>query len=186
MTTHAIRSRAVQMLDRLLPAPAGSPNYKENFWAGTPPPSGVCTGTNCNAFPPHYLFRLAGNKLVMGAIFPVPEALEKHAPHLRDAFVAPDGSRRPAPGDIFVLTNTTRLDRSIGHVGVVKNIEGSTWTTGDYGQKDGDGFCEGWDGKFVQRTYSKVGEVECLSGPGGTNPRAIWGWLDLTKIPGLG
>jgi hypothetical protein len=66
---------------------------------------------------------------------------------------------------------------------VIKSSTGSTWTTGDYGQNNGDNLGDGWDGLFVQRSYSVVEGVDRLSGPNATNPRAIWGWLDLTEIP---
>jgi hypothetical protein len=180
---HPLRKKALTLLDELLPAPVGSKNYRDNPWANTPLVPGVKPAfTNCNSFPPHYLMRLNDGKPVVGMIWPVPEIL-KNLSGFMAAWRPADGKARPQPGDIYMLYNSPKRDGTIGHVGVIKSSTGSTWTTGDYGQNNSDGVSDGWDGMFIQRSYSVVDGIDRLSGPNGTNPRAIWGWLDLPAIP---
>lgn len=177
-----VRKKAVALLDQLLPAPCGSKNYRDNPLSPSPATWTPFSPTNCNTFPPWYLYRLTGKIAPIGASFPVPEVLKKF-PGWLGAFRAANGKDRPQSGDIYVLHDSATRDSTIGHVGVIRSSTGSLWRTGDYGQRSGDGVAEGWDGLFVERTYSVVDGVDRLSGPGGSNPRAIWGWLDLTSIP---
>lgn len=179
-----LRIGAAKLLDTLLPAPYGSKKYKENPYApvkSTAP--ATCSPTNCYAFPAYYLYRLNGNaKVFKYPYFDISKELAAF-PELFAAFRFADGKTKPKMGDVFLVHDSPTPNASVGHIGVIRTSNREDWTTGDYGQQSGDGVCEGWDGKITHRKYSVVNGVQRLSGPNGTNARALLGWLDISALP---
>jgi hypothetical protein len=95
-----------------------------------------------------------------------------------------DLKERPIPGDIYCLLNRGATDKKlsgISHVGVIQDATGEMWKTMDLGQ--GSGF----DGKKdVQRPYKPVeGELfgETIQGGG---YRVLAGWVNVDEYLKLG
>jgi hypothetical protein len=165
-TLSPLREKALKTLDRILPAPYGSQNWKDN-----PYHSEMKEGayTNCVEFPRYYL-GLLGKKLYAG-----------YPPKTTKGWTDADGIKRPGPGDVYILCATAKRDHTNAHVGIIystnwDNSNGLLWRTADWGQVGG------WDGKMVVRTYDPV--AASLTGEAGSpypQARAIFGWVDLDK-----
>jgi hypothetical protein len=83
----------------------------------------------------------------------------------------PFGGRRPLPGDIYLLSQTTNK-AMFQHVGIVVDPSGSKWTTADGGQGNG------WQSGFVKRDFQADG---LMTGEFG-NKAYLKGWVDLDAL----
>jgi hypothetical protein len=112
------------------------------------------------------------------------------------AFVVPDGTNLPKPGDIFVLRDKKYPDNTqltnVAHVGTIIEVNkdgesGTVWVTADGGQG------AAWKQTAIcmcrkaERKKTKAGARICLRGPSNTvgdSPecRVIGGWVDLDKL----
>ncbi|MEN8260716.1 MAG: hypothetical protein ABFS02_09050 [Pseudomonadota bacterium] len=83
----------------------------------------------------------------------------------------PFGSRRPLPGDIYLLSQTTNK-AMFQHVGIIVDPSGTKWTTADGGQGNG------WQSGFVKRDFQHNG---LMTGEFG-NKAYLKGWVDLDAL----
>ena len=82
----------------------------------------------------------------------------------------PGSSRRPRPGDVYVIRKPNRMIR---HVGVIHSVRGNHWRTADGGQGP-----SGYGVGFLDRTFDPAkGTIT-----GGTEVGYIDGWIDIESL----
>ncbi len=159
----ALRKKARQHLEQIIPAPYGSQNWLKNPFHSQRPNKNPGY-TNCVEFPAYLGHLLGDDRFPRG-----------YPPTTTRGWTEADGVKRPLPGNVFILCKGAQRDGSTAHVGVIyDNSQGRIWKTADWGQGTG------WDGAWVERTYDPVAGT--LTGDRSSpfpQPRAIKGWVDI-------
>ena len=103
----ALRKRALQVLEKITPAPYGSENWKRNPFHSTKP--GRYPGyTTCVEFPAYYGYLLGDERFPRG-----------YPPPTTKGWKDAGAGKLPLPGDVFILCKDKQRDGTTAHVGVI-------------------------------------------------------------------
>lgn len=180
------RKKLLAELDKRLPSSDGAtpgPGKINLFEGVQKQPAGT---TSCGLLPTVLMAFGMGVKASGDVIFGVfgygtegvKEQGRKHG-----AWVENDGTALPQPGDVYCLRyeDDPEGDR-VSHVGIIVDVDpndGSTWTTGDSGQDNG----EVRGAKYCSRAMKKQdGTHVFLKGEYTAALRRVGGWVDLDKL----
>lgn len=163
------RAKALEAIAQVVPSKYGDGRWEDiapGFDPANPPSANF---TTCGFLPLAIGKKIGIN--TRGGLASIREIGEKVG-----AWVPFDGTRRPKPGDFYLIGDD---QGAILHTGIIySGQEGTQWVTADAGQ----GTRLAPEAAFVTRTFDPVAGTLSTTSP--IHPKAkLLGWLDLDKFP---